>query len=354
MTKTQIRIEQEKMNTGFLLGRNTASVGDVEEITLGTGLSFTGTTLNATGGGGPIPISDLLDATSGNSIDNLDFEQQWSWDTLADSAGLHLSANTTEADSNDQILLHVELSGTNANANQTTYAGYFSNEHDGTGSVNVGAYFAASGAVDNWAAVFGANVMTDQPNFTIHNHFGGGTNGSVNINSNKTEIGMNSANFLVGGENIATTISTVTTDEDIILDTIGTGANIFKVDGTEVARVESNYFLGRILKRLVTVNTPGATPSTDTDTLDIAEFTDVDTAITSMTTNLSGTPYNGDMVEFIFLDDGTARAITWGAGFVDGPMVALPTTTVISTVLRVLVQYQTIASLNKWVCIAVA
>lgn len=39
------------MATGFLLGRNTAGTGAVEEITLGTGLSFTGTTLNASGGG---------------------------------------------------------------------------------------------------------------------------------------------------------------------------------------------------------------------------------------------------------------------------------------------------------------
>ena len=110
----------------------------------------------------------------------------------------------------------------------------------------------------------------------------------------------------------------------------------------------------RITRRLVSVNAPGATPTTNTDNVDIAEFTGLATAITSMTTNLSGTPVNGDMVEFIFLDDGTARAITWGSSFANGGLVSLPTTTVISTVLRVLVQYQTIASLNKWVCIAVA
>ena len=40
------------MNTNKLVGRGTAGVGVMEEITLGTGLSLTGTTLNATGGGG--------------------------------------------------------------------------------------------------------------------------------------------------------------------------------------------------------------------------------------------------------------------------------------------------------------
>ncbi|NBP03274.1 MAG: hypothetical protein EBU90_24955, partial [Proteobacteria bacterium] len=39
------------MNTNKLIGRGTAGVGVMEEITLGTGLSLSGTTLNATGGG---------------------------------------------------------------------------------------------------------------------------------------------------------------------------------------------------------------------------------------------------------------------------------------------------------------
>jgi hypothetical protein len=39
------------MNTNKLIGRGTAGVGVMEEITLGTGLSLTGTTLDATGGG---------------------------------------------------------------------------------------------------------------------------------------------------------------------------------------------------------------------------------------------------------------------------------------------------------------
>lgn len=111
---------------------------------------------------------------------------------------------------------------------------------------------------------------------------------------------------------------------------------------------------GTSTKVVTSVNAPGATPSTNTSTCNIAQFTGLDTAITSMTTNLTGSPINGELFEFIFLDDGTARAITWGSSFANGGLVSLPTTTVISTVLRVLVQYQTAASLNKWVCVAVA
>jgi Repeat of unknown function (DUF5907) len=44
--------KMQNVATAKLLGRSTAGTGDIEEITLGTNLSFTGTTLNAAGGGG--------------------------------------------------------------------------------------------------------------------------------------------------------------------------------------------------------------------------------------------------------------------------------------------------------------
>lgn len=141
--------------------------------------------------------------------------------------------------------------------------------------------------------------------------------------------------------------------------TMGTGELRVSSAGTNTASVATlgatqTFTNKRITKRLTSVSGAGATPTTNTDTADIFEFTALATAITSMTTNLSGTPLNGDMVQFMFLDNATARAITWGTSFANGGLVNLPTTTVISTMLRVLVQYQTTASLNKWVCIAVA
>lgn len=107
----------------------------------------------------------------------------------------------------------------------------------------------------------------------------------------------------------------------------------------------------RVTKRITTTNAPGATPTTNTDNVDIMVFTGLNAAITSMTTNLSGTPTAGDLLMFQFTDNGTARAITWGSSFA-ATTVALPTTTVISTLLRVLFQWN--ATTSKWDCIATA
>lgn len=107
----------------------------------------------------------------------------------------------------------------------------------------------------------------------------------------------------------------------------------------------------RITKRSVSTAGPGATPSVNTDTTDVAHFTALAVAITSMTTNLTGTPVEGDTLRIDFTDNGTARAITWGTSF-EASTVALPTTTVISTRLDVGFVWNTVTS--KWRCVAVA
>ena len=103
-------------------------------------------------------------------------------------------------------------------------------------------------------------------------------------------------------------------------------------------------------KSLVT-NAPGATPSINVDTTDIATFTGLAAAITSMTTNLTGTPVEGQKLIVKFTDNGTARAITWGAKFAS-TTISLPTTTVISTLLHVGFIYDNAST--TWKCVGVA
>jgi hypothetical protein len=119
----------------------------------------------------------------------------------------------------------------------------------------------------------------------------------------------------------------------------------------------SNVTVGNIVEQYdnkgkrVTVTTQSATPTINTDNTDIASITGLAQAITSFTTNLSGTPVAGQMLMIQITDNGTARAIAWGVSFQSTTGAILPTTTVISTLLRVLFQWNVVAS--KWDCIAV-
>jgi hypothetical protein len=94
-----------------------------------------------------------------------------------------------------------------------------------------------------------------------------------------------------------------------------------------------------------------ATPTINTDNYDEYHATAMSGAITSMTTNLTGTPVTGDILVCEFTDNGTARAITWGTSF-ESSTVALPTTTVISALLTVTLKWNAVTS--KWRCVGVA
>lgn len=106
----------------------------------------------------------------------------------------------------------------------------------------------------------------------------------------------------------------------------------------------------RVTPRVTSI-TSSATPTINTDNCDAVTITALATAITSMTTNLSGTPTNFQELMIRIKDDGTARAITWGASF-EAKGVALPTTTVLSKVLTVAFIYDTVTA--KWGCVGAA
>lgn len=107
----------------------------------------------------------------------------------------------------------------------------------------------------------------------------------------------------------------------------------------------------RITNRVVSV-TMNATPAINSDNGDIFTIVGLNTAITSFTTNLTGTPTHGQMMSIEITDNGTARALTFGTSFAASGTLALPTTTVINTCLRSLFSWDSV--LSKWVIVAVA
>ncbi len=135
-----------------------------------------------------------------------------------------------------------------------------------------------------------------------------------------------------------------------MLDVQGTIRSLGQITNGNVTVASGGQFSGRITRRLVVV-TQSATPSINTDTMDIASITGLAQAITSMTSGLTGTPNNGDMLMIQITDNGTARGITWGASFASTTVYTLPSTTVASTLLRVLLQYN--SATGHWECIGV-
>ena len=115
-------------------------------------------------------------------------------------------------------------------------------------------------------------------------------------------------------------------------------AGVLAVEGVVIPSISSTNTLTnkRVTKRTDTT-TSSATPTINTDNVDEYYITAQTVAITSFTTNLSGTPTLGQTL-FISVIGTAARAITWGASFANGP-VALPTTTVTTTQLSVLLKW---------------
>jgi hypothetical protein len=133
----------------------------------------------------------------------------------------------------------------------------------------------------------------------------------------------------------------------------GAGGSVSFIDGTYAVNangiIKGTSLTGRMLQRVVTTS-QSTTPTINTDNTDIALITGLNQAITSMTTNLSGTPVHGDKLEIDIVDDGTPRAISWGAKFGSTSFTTLPTITQASTMLRVLLQWNSINLL--WECLA--
>lgn len=97
--------------------------------------------------------------------------------------------------------------------------------------------------------------------------------------------------------------------------------------------------------------TSSAAPSINTDNYQAVSITALAANITSMTTNLTGTPTDFKKLMVRIKDNGSARTIAWGSAF-EAKGASLPTTTVASKVLTVGFIYDAVTS--KWGCVASA
>lgn len=227
------------MTTNKILGRNTAGTGAIEEIILGTNLSMTGTTLNVTAGSGDM----LLASTQTNSgLKNF-------------------------------------LNGTLGIRNLTnSFSGFFSFTNNGADAT-----FTLPLASDT---LVGRAVTETLTNKTLTSPVL--TTPSLGV---ATATSINGATITSGTLNGGTNTGDETT------------ARINTLYGATVPTISSTSTLTnkRISKRVVVI-TQAAAPAINTDNGDIFQITGLAQAITSLTTNLTGTPSAGDMFELQITD----------------------------------------------------
>jgi hypothetical protein len=168
----------------------------------------------------------------------------------------------------------------------------------------------------------------------VKNHTGSGTYTSWVINLDGVPIdaisGVGTANqiaYFTSGQVIASLDTAIYPSLTELSRVKGVGSQV-------VGTTDTNTLTNKRITARTGTTTSNATPTINTDNVDYYSITALAAAITSFTTNLSGTPTIGQTLWISIKDNGTARAIAWGASF-EASTIALPTTTVISTRLDV-------------------
>ena len=163
------------------------------------------------------------------------------------------------------------------------------------------------------------------------------SSGTLAADRGGTGVSNNAAATLTRSGNHALTITTT-----------GTTGVTFPTTGTLATLAGTETLTNKRLTQRTGTDTSSATPTINTDNVDFYSLTAQAADITSFTTNLSGTPTDGQQL-WIAITGTAARAITWGATFEAGA-VALPTTTVTTTRLDVAFIWNPVTS--KWRCMA--
>lgn len=179
---------------------------------------------------------------------------------------------------------------------------------------------------------------------------------TLNQNTSGTAAGLSAVlSGASGGTGVANTDKTITLGGNFTTSgayaftgtLTGTTGVTFPVTGTLGTLAGTETLTNKRVTPRVGSTTSSATPTINTDNVDIYKLTAQAEAVTSFTTNLSGTPSDGDGL-IIQVTGTAARGLTWGTSF-EASTVALPTTTVSTAMLTVGFIYNGVTS--KWRCV---
>ena len=118
---------------------------------------------------------------------------------------------------------------------------------------------------------------------------------------------------------------------------------------TLVGRDTTDTLTNKRLQRRIVSTTSATTLTPDISAADFYEYTALAAGLTI--NNPTGTPVNGELLNFRLQDNGTGRAITWGAQF-RSMTSTLPTTTVANKTHRILCEWN--SGDSTWDCLAVS
>jgi hypothetical protein len=229
--------------------------------------------------------------------------------------------------------------------------------------------FTQAGSTQSVQSAYGSFYELRSPNSGGGYHIG---NGTLKDGNNNLAVQFLSTRFWTGRPakinegNVASTAvasalleleSTIkgflpprmTTAQRVAITTPATGLVVHDtdVDSLYLKKVAGWTSLQSAAPRVGTT-TSSATPTINTDLVDFYSLTAQAADITSFTTNLSGTPTEGQVLR-IAITGTAARAITWGTSFENGA-ATLPTTTVTTARLDVTFFWNSVTS--KWRCMA--
>ena len=148
----------------------------------------------------------------------------------------------------------------------------------------------------------------------------------------------------------AGTVTSITAGTGLSGGTI-TSSGTIAIDAT-VATLSGTQTLTNkwVQQRVLASTANSATPTLNTDNYDMMVITGQSATITSFTTNLTGTPVNGQKLWIAITGTGSI-GITWGASF-ESSTVTLPSTT--SGTARLDIGFVWNVATSKWRCLAVA
>ena len=189
-------------------------------------------------------------------------------------------------------------------------------------------------------------TVTSSGNLTL-----GGTLGSIaNSQLSNSAITINGTSTSLGGSVSVGTVTSIVAGTGLSGGTI-TSTGTIAIDSTVTTNSGTQTLTNKWVQPRVLASTANsATPTLNTDNYDMMVITAQSVAITNFSTNLTGTPVNGQKLIISITGTG-AIAITWGTSF-ESSTVTLPSTTV--TTARLDVGFIWNVATSKWRCIASA